>query len=89
MLWQIGVQYQRGFVQGSKSGFFEVGRGIEDHLPREARETQWEKLEKAIDLGIAIVDDVEQRKIRATDESKGPNPWLRRTGWARHLRDYY
>jgi superfamily II DNA helicase RecQ len=42
-------------------------------------------LEKAIDQGMAVVNDVQQRKIHATDESKEPNPWLRRTGWARHL----
>ena len=30
----------------------------------------------------------ERREIKATDESKEPNPWLRRTGWARHLEGF-
>ena len=82
--WRSGVSYQRFFVQGPKSGFFEV-RGTGDQLSGEAEETQWQKLEKAIDHGMLKVDDVQRRKIKATDESKEPNPWLRRTGWARHL----
>jgi hypothetical protein len=88
MPWRSGVSYQRFFVQGPKSGFFEVGRGVEDQLSGEAEETRWEKLEKAIDDGMLKVDDVQQRKIKATDESKEPNPWLRRTGWTRHLGDF-
>ena len=73
--WRSGVSYQRFFVQGPKSGFFEVGRGVEDQLSGEAEETQWEKLEKAIDQGMATVDDVQKRKIQATDESKEVDPW--------------
>jgi len=83
--WRTGVQYQRFFVQGAKSRFFEVGRGAGDPSSGEAEGTRWETLEKAIDHGMSKVDDVQQRKIKATDESKEPNPWLRRTGWARHL----
>ncbi|KAH8749813.1 hypothetical protein BGZ57DRAFT_1010455 [Hyaloscypha finlandica] len=86
--WRSGVSYQRFFVQGPKSGFFEVGRGVEDQLSGEAEETQWEKLEKAIDHGMATVDDVQKRKIQATDESKEPDPWKRRTGWIKHAEGY-
>ena len=38
-----------------------------------------------IDEGLQRVKDAAARKIEATDESREPNPWLRRTGWARHL----
>ena len=34
------------------------------------------------------MEELEQRKIRAIDESREPNPWLRRTGWARHLEGF-
>jgi hypothetical protein len=89
MPWRTGVQYQRFFVQGPKSGFFEVGRGVEDRLSGEAEETQWEKLERAIDHGMATVDDVQKRKIKATDESKEVDPWKRRTGWVKHTEGHY
>jgi hypothetical protein len=82
--WRSEVLYQRLFAQGRKSGFFKVGRGVEDQLGGEAKETQWEKLEKAIDHGMVTVDDVQKRKIQATDESKEVDPWKRRTGWVRH-----
>ncbi len=57
---------------------------MEDQLSREAEETQWEKLEKAIDQGMAAVNDVQKRKIQATDESKEVDPWKRRTGCVKH-----
>jgi hypothetical protein len=81
--WRTGVQYQRFFAQGSKSGFFEVGRGV-----GEAEETRWEKLEKAIDHGMLKVDDVQKRKVQATDESKEVDPWKRRTRWVSHTEGY-
>jgi hypothetical protein len=65
------------FVQGPKSGFLKWGE-VEDQLGRGAEETQWEKLEKAIDHGMSKVD-VQKRKIQATDESKEVDPWKRRT----------
>jgi hypothetical protein len=30
----------------------------------------------------------ERREIKAIDKSKEPNPWLRQTGWARHLEGF-
>ncbi|KAL5318131.1 hypothetical protein ACEPPN_013189 [Leptodophora sp. 'Broadleaf-Isolate-01'] len=58
---------------------------MDSGLGEQAEETQWEKLEKAIDQSMATVDDIQEREIKATDKSKEQNPWLRRTGWARHL----
>ena len=50
----------------------------------EAKETQWEKLEKVIDQGMATMDDIQKQKIQATDESKEVDPWKRKTGWVKH-----
>jgi hypothetical protein len=33
---------------------------------------------------MVTVDDVQKRKIQATDESKEVDPWKRRTGWVKH-----
>jgi hypothetical protein len=45
----------------------------------------WDEVQAMIDEGLQRVKDAAARKIEATDESREPNPWLRRTGWARHL----
>jgi len=79
--WQNGIHCQRIFKQGPKSGYFEV-------LPEsdvEAEPATWAKAQKIINDGLAKVEEKQRRKIEAADESKEPNPWLRRTGWARHL----
>jgi hypothetical protein len=83
--WRSGAWYQRLFVQGSKSGFFEVHRGQRDDERSPAPESQWEKVEKVIDAGRARVAERERRKIAAIDESKEPSPWLRFNGWPAHL----
>jgi hypothetical protein len=38
-----------------------------------------------IDEGLQKVKEVAACKIKATNESRGPNQWLWRTGWVRHL----
>lgn len=58
---------------------------MENGQQEPAQASQWKKVDEAINAGMAKVEDVQRRKIQATDESKEPNPWLRRTGWARHL----
>lgn len=84
--WRGGVLCQRFFKQGPKSGFFEVGRGrMSREADAQSQGSQWMKVEGMIDTGMERVEDLLRRKIQATDGSKEPNPWLRRTGWARHL----
>lgn len=83
--WRSGVLYQRIFVQGPKSGFFEVGRDRTETQPNPAPVSQWEKMERAIDQGRAKVAEAERRKIAAIDESMEPSPWLRFTGWPDNL----
>ena len=83
--WRSGVLYQRFFVQGPKSGFFEVGRGRVEEENNPAPESQWDRVERLIDHGRARVAARERRRIAAIDESKEPSPWLRFTGWPEHL----
>ncbi|KAK9316048.1 hypothetical protein V1522DRAFT_391665 [Lipomyces starkeyi] len=85
MPWRSGGLYQRLFVQGPKSGFFEVGRDRSQDQPSPAPESQWEKVEWVIDEGRARIAERQRRKIAAIDESKEPNPWLRFNGWPVHL----
>ena len=82
--WRSGVKYQRFFKQGAKSGFFEVGRAIQSEQVVQVKSI-WEIFQEKASHEFCRIEDIQARKIEATDESKEPNPWLRRTGWARHL----
>jgi hypothetical protein len=74
--WRSGVLYQRFFVQGPKSGYFEVGRDRVESQRNPAPVSQWEMMVRSIDQGRARVAEAERRKITAIDES---------TGWPQHL----
>jgi superfamily II DNA helicase RecQ len=82
--WRSGVQYQQFFKQGPKSGFFEVMRNQES-IQMPVQTTAWEQVQQRITEGFQKVEEVHQQKIKATDESREPNPWLRRVGWVQHL----
>ena len=81
--WRSGVQYQRFFTHGPKSGFFEVRRAQDSSVP--IPKSVWVIFQEKAAKEFQRVEEISQRKIEATDESREPNPWLRRTGWARHL----
>ncbi|KAL7940340.1 hypothetical protein V8C42DRAFT_356318 [Trichoderma barbatum] len=88
--WMKDVRCQRFFPSRAASGYFEViwvgeaSEGSSGQQPgaaedmakriRQMHRSQEEKLEKK-----------RQARIRVADEKKEPNPWLERTGWARHL----
>lgn len=92
-LWETGISCQRFFAQGPKSGYFQVGRvellatpTVGSARPAiQSQESQWRRMEEAITAGMRRVEEREKKKIKALDESKEPNPWVRRTGWAHHL----
>jgi hypothetical protein len=62
------------FVQGPKSGYFEVGRDRGENQPSPAPMSQWEKVERLIDQGRVRVAEAERRKIAAINESMDPSP---------------
>jgi hypothetical protein len=83
--WRSGVHYQRFFAQGPKSGYFEVMRDQEHTQVAVAEQSPYDQLQSRIAQGFERVEAASIEKIKATDESREPNPWLRRVGWARHL----
>ena len=90
MPWRTGIKYQRFFKQGPQSGYFEVARGVAGEAGSSAAAaaallSTWEKVQASIDEGLQRVEEAAARKIEAVDESREPNLWLWRTGWARHL----
>ncbi|KAH7243910.1 hypothetical protein B0J15DRAFT_501335 [Fusarium solani] len=77
--WRSGVLYQRFFLTGSRSEYFEVARGLNlDGLRSEDHGSQ---------VGLQQAIDAFQRKSNNNDFT-APNPWLRRLGSALHLKDF-
>ncbi|KAH7248487.1 hypothetical protein B0J15DRAFT_551378 [Fusarium solani] len=89
--WRSGVLYQRFFLTGSRSDYFEVARGLNlDGLRSEDHGSQV-RLQQAIDAFQRKGNDVrsqEARRIDAENDFTAPNPWLRRLGSALHLKDF-
>ena len=89
--WRSGVLYQRFFLTGSRSEYFEVARGLNlDGLRSEDHGSQV-RLQQAIDAFRRKGNDVrsqEAGRIDAENDFTAPNPWLRRLGSALHLKDF-
>ena len=88
MPWRTGVHCQRFFKSGPKSGYFEV-QSPEASPPSSpgiaSREDQFQAAKQELEAAVRKAEEKERRCIREAEESREPNPWLRRVGWAAHL----
>jgi RecQ family ATP-dependent DNA helicase len=87
--WRTGVHCQRFFIQGHKSGYFEVQRpeaSPESSQPGIASRTdQFKAAKRELEEALRKAEAEERRVIKEAEEAREPNPWLRRVGWAAHL----
>jgi RecQ family ATP-dependent DNA helicase len=83
--WVSGVQCQRFFKQGMKSGWFEVERDEAPIAEEEDGQDMMSRVRRITQAGLDRVQKKTQERIKAMDESTEPNLWLRRVGWVRHL----
>lgn len=84
--WISGVHCQQFFKQGPKSGFFEV-MGEEAVEEREIEPDMWTKIQKITTERLEHIDKKAKEKVEEADENAEPNPWLKRVGWVRHLKE--
>jgi hypothetical protein len=86
--WRTNVSCQRFFIQGAKSHYFEV-QAPDQYLPSQAeirsRTSQFRDAKREIEAAFQAAEERENREIEEFEESREPNPWLRRVGWAAHL----
>ena len=86
--WRTGVHYQRFFKSGPKSGYFEVSN-VEASPPSNpgiaSREDQFQAAKRELEVALRKAEEKERRYIKEVEESREPNPWLRRVGWVAHL----
>jgi hypothetical protein len=88
--WQTNVHCQRFFIQGHKSGYFEVQKAEAppraDQQPGIAsRADQFKAAKRELEAALHRAGVEERRVIKEAEEAREPNPWLRRVGWAAHL----
>jgi hypothetical protein len=88
IVWRTGVYCQRFFVQGPKSRYFEV-EAPDRYMPSQAqirsRTSQFRDAKREMEAAFRAAEERENREIEEFEESREPNPWLRRVGWAAHL----
>ena len=90
MPWRTGVHCQRFFIQGHKSGYFEVQKA--ETAPRPSQDPgiasctdQFKAAKRELEEALRKAEAEERRVIKEAKEAQEPNPWLRRVGWAAHL----
>jgi superfamily II DNA helicase RecQ len=88
MPWRTNVSCQRFFIQGIKSNYFEV-QAPDAQMPSRAqiqsRISQFHTAKKEIETAFRAAEEKERQEIKEFEETREPNPWLRRVGWAAHL----
>jgi hypothetical protein len=83
--------YQRLFLTGFRSEWFEVARGLNLDQHRSQDHGSQVRLQQAIDAFQSKGNNVrsqEAGRIDAENDFTAPNPWLRRLGSALHLKDF-
>jgi RecQ family ATP-dependent DNA helicase len=86
--WRTGVKCQRFFIQGAKSGYFEVQATDPEQIPSRAqirsRIDQFKAAKHEMEAAFRAVEAKERREIKEFDEARESNPWLRRVKWQAH-----
>lgn len=84
--WVSGVHCQQFFVHGPKSQLFEVmrGEGVEEGPPQS---DIWTTVQKMTTERLEHIEKKTKARIEEVDEKLEPNPWLKRVGWVRHLKE--
>jgi len=87
--WRTSVHCQRFFIQGHKSGYFEVQKRettpTADQPGIASRADQYKAAKQELEAALRKAKMEERRVIKEAEEAREPNPWLRRVGWAAHL----
>ncbi|KAK4155073.1 hypothetical protein C8A00DRAFT_42226 [Chaetomidium leptoderma] len=88
--WTTGVRCQRFFRSRAASQWFEVGRAREP--PRPPSEDQGtaeglvERVKRMHQEQVIRFRSAGKEMIQGADEKREPNAWVKRAGWAEHLR---
>lgn len=82
--WRTGVHCQHFFVRGPGAQYFEVTpqAGLQ---PIRSGDSGFAAAKQELAAALEKADKEERRQITEPEESREPNPWLRRVGWAAHL----
>src|SRR5277367_6555500 len=84
--WISEVHCQQFFAQGPKKQLFEVMRE-EEVQEREPKPDIWTTVQKVTTQRMEHIEKKAKESIQEADENAEPNPWLKRVGWIRHLKE--
>jgi hypothetical protein len=65
---------------------FEVLRE-EEVKEQESEPDMWAKVQKMTAERLEHIEKKAKEKVEEADENAEPNPWLKRVGWVRHLKE--
>lgn len=84
--WISRVHCQQFFAQGPKKQLFEV---IKEEVvqEREAEPNMWAKMQKITAERLEHIKKKAKEKVKEADKNAEPNPWLKRVGWVRRLKE--
>jgi hypothetical protein len=82
---ECGVYCQHFFVRGSGAQYFQVQAAASHQGVRPGGDIGFEAAKQELQRALKQAEEEERRQITEPEESKEPNVWLRRLGWAAHL----
>jgi hypothetical protein len=85
-LWISEVHCQQFFIQGHKKQLFEIMREKELQ-EQESKPDIWTTVQKITNQRMEHIEKKAKESIQEADDNAEPNPWLRRVGWVRHLKE--
>jgi RecQ family ATP-dependent DNA helicase len=81
--WRSGVHCQHFFVRGPGAQYFEVqAEGSSPAMP--SGDVDLEAIKHKLSQAMQQANEEQRRQITEPEESREPNPWLRRVGWVEH-----
>jgi RecQ family ATP-dependent DNA helicase len=82
--WRSGVHCQHFFVRGPGAQYFEVAPQAGPQ-PIPSGDSGFAAAKQELAAALERANEEERRRVTEAEESREPNPWLRRVGWASHL----
>ena len=87
MPWRTGVHCQHFFVRGPGAQYFEVAevQSSAESADEQSQDYGFTAARQELEKELKEEDEKSRRQITEPEESREPNPWLRRVGWVSHL----
>ncbi|KAL8912988.1 MAG: hypothetical protein Q9171_002119 [Xanthocarpia ochracea] len=84
--WIRGVYCQHFFVRGPGAQYFEVAKeSSPEPTSSQSGDSGFTAAKQDLEAALKKAEEEGRRKVAECEESRVPDPWLRRVGWAAHV----